>query len=204
MLEGIRCKLFEDLSEQVWDSICKAHNVKIDKKEEDITADLIIEILTFSKNNVSNFDVYAKPGYKGNVNGSDIDIYVETSKNQYRRFALQAKVLKKNNRYNTLRDGCSKTNPNYQWDKLKKLEKNNSCKGYFLLYNGKDNYIYTGTDCIGVSFNEKQFGCSLVELDEIKKFGLKKGPNGNFIKFGFRRYSPEPRITIEKVSMLLS
>jgi len=161
-----RCHLLERISNSVWTRMVRAHRVKTDLKEIGITADIISDILNFNLDEVANFEVYAKPGWDEDMYGSDMDFFIETSANQYRWFALQAKILKKNNRYTSLRqtsDGVM------QWDKLALLEAISGCKAYYLLYNGRDSFTATaGTDCKGTYLGE-QYGCSLVEPMEIER-----------------------------------
>jgi len=177
LINSGRCILFENIATNVWERIIRAHDVGINLREEGITYDILVDILEFSKYQTGNFQVYAQPGYDEKMYGSDLDIFIETSKNKYRWFALQAKILKSNNRYNTLRDGYSVSNPNYQWDKLKKLESVSGCKAFYLLYNGKarsQDYVFTEKDCCERYYTEDQLGCSLVSITVIEKLGLKR------------------------------
>jgi hypothetical protein len=170
-----RCRLFEQIADSVWAKIIRAHTVGIDPREEGITADIIIDILHYNMAHTPNFDVYATPGWNEQTYGSDMDVFVETAPNQYRWFALQAKILKQNDRYTTLRDSSDEV---MQWDKLNLLEALSGCKAYYLLYNGKDDYTYTGRDECGRSFRESQFGCSLVEPSVIKKLANRRNTRG--------------------------
>tara|TARA_A100000171_G_scaffold46746_1_gene51925 strand:+ start:15844 stop:16719 length:876 start_codon:yes stop_codon:yes gene_type:complete len=181
LINSGRCILFERIASEVWNRIIRAHDVNVNLREEGVTYDILVDILRFSKYHSGNFDVYAKPGYDENKYGSDIDVFVETSKNQYRWFALQAKILKSNNRYNTLRDGYSTTNPSYQWDKLKLLEGVSGCRAYYLLYNGKPrskDYVFNITDHCSRPYTEDQLGCSLVSVQVIERLGLKRNVRG--------------------------
>lgn len=183
-----RCELFEGIAIDVWHSIIRAHRNNRNRKEEGITADLIIDILEYRNNAPPNFDVYARDSWNENEYGSDIDVFVETTYNNYVWFALQAKVLKKNGRYNTLRDSSDGI---MQWDKLRQLEGLTGCKGYYLLYNGMDGWKHNGTDLCGIDFNEEQFGCSLVEITKIEELGTKKRPNGTHINPTFYDIHPQ-------------
>lgn len=176
-----RCDLFQTIASKVWNRIIDAHDVGVNLREEGITYDILVEILRFSKYHNGNFDVYAKPGYDEKIYGSDMDVFVETSKNKYRWFALQAKILKSNNKYNTLRDGYSASIPSYQWDKLRLLESVSGCRAFYLLYNGKErpsNYDFKETDYCNRPYTEDQLGCSLVTVPIIEKLGLKKNHGG--------------------------
>ncbi|MDD7914109.1 hypothetical protein H9I45_00825 [Polaribacter haliotis] len=181
LIDSGRCELFEEIASKVWKRITDAHDVNVNLREEGITYDILVDILRFSKYRNGNFDVSAKPGYDENKYGSDIDVFVETTKNQYRWFALQAKILKANNRYNTLRDGYSQTNPTYQWDKLKLLEAASGCTAFYLLYNGKyrsEDYNFKKNDSCNRPYTEDQLGCSLVSVPIIEKLGLTRNARG--------------------------
>lgn len=182
-----RCLLFEGISREVWNRIVLAHDVKTDLPEIGLTADIIVDILQFSKHHLANFDVYAKPGWNENIYGSDIEIFVETKVNEYVMFALQAKVLKKNNRYDTLRDS---SNGIMQWDKLSLLEAVSGCKSYYLLYNGRNGFTASLNDQCDNPYNEDQLGCSLVEPNIIKTFATKKSPGGRHINPRFEDIHP--------------
>jgi hypothetical protein len=175
--ETERCELFEQIAEAIWNRIIRAHDVNVNLKEVGITADILVDIQQYNKKGIPNFDVYSRPSYDEKTYGSDIDIFVETNSNQYRWFALQAKVLKKNNRYDTLRDSSDGI---MQWEKLALLEGVSGCKAYYLLYNGNDRYSTLGIDECRRAFSASQFGCSIVEPITIKKFANKKHPSGNF------------------------
>lgn len=182
-----RCSLFKNIASDIWSRILYAHNVDTDIPEIGITADIIVDILQFSKNRIANFDVYAKPGWNENIYGSDLEFYVETQTGQFRMFALQAKVLKKNNRYTTLRDS---SNGVMQWEKLALLEGITGCKSYYLLFNGKDAWLHCGNDLCGQGFTEDQFGCSLVEPNIIRTFATVTTLNGRYINPTFENIHP--------------
>lgn len=182
-----RCTLFRNIASDVWNRVIYAHDVDMNLPEIGITADIIVDILQFSKYHIANFDVFAKPGWQEKIYGSDIDVFVETLPNQFRWFALQAKILKKNNKYDTLRDSSDSV---MQWDKLKLLEGVSGCKAYYLLYNGKVDYRYSGFDLCGNAFNEEQFGCSLVEPRFIEALANQTSANGDFIRPTFEDIHP--------------
>lgn len=185
LIDSGRCTLFERIASEVWHRIIEAQDVGVNLREEGITYDILVDVLRFSKYHKGNFEVFAKTGYDEHIYGSDIDVFVETSKNQYRWFALQAKILKCNNRYDTLRDGYSITNPSYQWDKLKLLEKISGCKAFYLLYNGKTrskDYVFMETDVCNRPYTEDQLGCSLVSVQVIERLGLRRNASGTQFK----------------------
>lgn len=166
-----RCRLFEEIAETVWNKIIRAHDVKMDLKEIGITADIIVDILHYNKKGIPNFDVYARPGWDENTYGSDIDIFIETDPGDYCWFALQAKILKKNKRYTTLRDSSDSI---MQWEKLMLLEGLTGCKGYYLLYNGKGGFTISQNNLCNRNFSEKHYGCSLVEPSIIMNLAARR------------------------------
>jgi|GEM_PF-1709033 len=169
--ETKRCGLFKEIAESTWNRIIEAHEVGVDLPEIGITADILVKILQFSKSTLPNFDVFAKKGWNEKIYGSDIDVFVEVGSGLFVWFALQAKVLKKENRYTTLRDTSDTV---MQWEKLVLLESRTGCKGYYLLYNGLKSFRFLGQDCCPIPFDQSQFGCSLVEPAVIKHFAERK------------------------------
>lgn len=170
-----RCQLFKDIAERVWHRIDRKHKLGINDKEIAVTNDIIADILEYHQTTLKNFDVYARESYLENEYGSDIDVFIETYDNQYRWFALQAKLLKKNKRYDTFRDSSDGV---MQWDKLYYLETLTGCKAYYLLYNGNHTTSFNGKDKCQKDFNETQFGCSLVEPNIIEKLANKRNKRG--------------------------
>lgn len=163
-----RCRLFKELALHVWSDVKMHHNSGIDPHEDGITNRLIAKIRN-SHLRWPNVSIWANRGHKEDINGSDIDIFVETKENLFVWWALQAKVLKKNHRYSNLKKQSHGT---YQWEKLEKLSQISGCIPKYLFYNGVDMFKCSGTDVCKKSFNEKQFGCSLIGIDTVKKLSL--------------------------------
>lgn len=186
------CFLFQNISRNVWNDLIYAHKVGMDESEVGFTKKIIIELKHFHRRcNSFGLDVYAKSGYKEEQYGSDMDLFIEVSPNQYVWYALQAKVLKLNKTYTTLRDGYSIRNPNYQWEKLTLLEGLTGCKSYYLLYNGVEDFDYNGLDICLRTFDERQFGCSLVEPNIIESYALKTDARENYISPSFYDFHPK-------------
>mgnify|MGYP003534107135 CR=1 FL=1 len=183
-----RCQLFKDIADKVWFRILRKHKLGLNDKEVAITNDIIADILEYRITHLKNFDVYARDGYLESVYGNDIDLFVEIYPDEYKWFALQAKLLKKNNKYNSLRDS---SDGDYQWDKLYHLEEISGCTPYYLLYNGVENYKHPGKDLCNKEFNESQFGCSLVEPREIETLATKIGRTGRYINPKFEDIHPK-------------
>lgn len=178
-----RCKLFELISNEIWLHLIYNHSVSVNVSEIGVTYDIIAAIRA-NHNRIPNFGVWANPGHKESINGSDIDIFVETAPGQFLWFALQAKVLKTDGTYHNMR---RKTNNEFQWEKLQNLAKKSGCIVRYLLYNGLSDYQYSGNDCKG-NFSEEQFGCSLVTANEVAKIAMTKDPT--FYDFHHKKANP--------------
>lgn len=204
--DSARCNLFKEIAERTWSKISRAHSYNVNVPEIGITNDILVDLLEFSSTAIQNFDVYAKPGYNETEYGSDLDIFIETNPNEYRWIALQAKVLKKyrtNSLYDSLRDGYSEANPNYQWDKLKLLEGVSGCQAFYLLYNGLEPNdpnlasVNRGLRLKGLlskaceeNYNYQQLGCSIVNVNTIEKFALRT--NGQrYVNPSFEDFHPD-------------
>jgi len=148
------------ISEYVWDSIVHNHKYKTHKHEVGITSDIIALIRSHADLN-HNFGVWSNASISEDKYGADIDLFVETNTNEFIWYALQAKVLKMDGAYERL---SSKS----QWEKLTKLKKNSGCIPFFLFYNGVNRPVKKLADCCGHDINEKQFGCSIVSIKDVK------------------------------------
>jgi len=167
---SFRCKLFEKISEEVWDSIVFNKRVGLPKSETGITNDVIASIRTEVALN-KNIAVWANLGQYEKTFGSDIDIFVETFKNEFIWYALQAKVLKLDNKYERL---VVKS----QWQKLLLLEQKSSCIPFYLFYNGLDKKIKNLIDSCKHQVSEKQLGCAIVDLKDVEEISKKKSNPG--------------------------
>ena len=158
------CRLFKKLSKDVWNKVIRTHAVNLDPREIGITTDLITEILHFHTENKKNISVYAKEGKNEGTYGSDMDVFVEVIPGLFRWYALQAKVLKKDKKYNFKSDPEKKA----QWERLEYMEQETGCLAYYLLYNGMENRAFKNlkNEC-GKGFKTKEFGCSLVSLNKV-------------------------------------
>ena len=166
-----RCHLFESIAERTWDYVARQRAALVEPNEPGITSSIIGDVRTVYIND-NHVGVWANPGYQENINGSDIDIFVESTPNNFVWYALQAKALKINGRYMAM---CH--HGDYQWIKLRRLSVNGGCIPYYLLYNGDYEYKYAGIDKCGRLFNEKQFGCSIVTLDKIESKSIDQNNN---------------------------
>lgn len=163
-----RCKLFESISENTWRDVIYHHNVHIQMHEPGQTNRIIADI-RHSALAYPNIEVWANNGFREIDHGSDIDIFVESKPGEFIWWALQAKVLRLNGRY----EGLSNLHGNeYQWDKLNRLSAASGCVVRYLLYNGLANYHCNGNDICTRNFNEDQFGCSLVKTTDVERLAL--------------------------------
>ena len=156
-----RCGLFELIAEDVWDSIAFNHQVNVQESEIGITNKIVAVIRTHHSRN-PNFGVWSNPGVNEVTNGGDIDIFVETKLNRFLWYALQAKVLRIGGKY----DGLITKR---QWVKLSELQSLSGCIPFYLFYNGVDKEPETLEDCCGHQISEKQFGCTIVDIDKVEE-----------------------------------
>jgi len=186
-----RCKIFETIAINVWNRIIRSHLVGVDLNEIGVTDSILTDLLIYHGTHVPNSGLYAQNGWKEQINGSDIDVFVEVQPNKYLWFALQAKILKIANIYPTQ----SLRHPNksgvIQWDMLLNLQSISGCIPYYLLYNGL-NLVKSSTnhDQCNRSFQISQFGCSLVKPDIVKSIGSRNNAHG-FISPKFEDFHPQ-------------
>jgi hypothetical protein len=160
-----RGKYFKEIASIIWRKIIAAHNVDMDTNEPGITGDIITSIRTKNRFPARTFEVFARPGWREGEYGADLDLFVETADDKFRWFALQAKVLKRDGTYHSLKYGNAE---NQQWDKLNLLEAESGCQAFYLLYNGVKDFQHDAEDRCGVPFSEEHYGCSLVKVDFIR------------------------------------
>ena len=174
----LRYDLFTEIARRTWQRVANAHAVGANLDERGITADIIVEILTFYnkyKGKAPSIGLFVAKGQDEDIYGSDMDIFFHIKDDKYVWFALQAKLLKVGDKYTSLGD-------KKQWSKLAKLEVDSGCKAFYLLYNGKRNYDKKDLiDRCRISFIMEDFGCSLVEPDFVEKqVGLGRKSFGDF------------------------
>jgi hypothetical protein len=181
-----RCKLFQQISSSVWNQIIGAHAVNEDEMETGITRGILVKIKHYNRNYSPNFDIYAKSGWNEKIYGSDLDVFVETARDEYRWLALQVKILKKNLTYTTFRD----TSDNImQWEKLNLLEGASGCKSYYLLLNGVRDFAIKGVDKCHHDFDADQYGCSLVEPSVVERLASIQ-ENNRYVNPTFSDFHP--------------
>jgi hypothetical protein len=164
-----RCLLFEEISNLVWNRIIRNHLTGNDAREIGFTSDIVSDI-EYNRLLNPNIGIYAKEAQREHITGNDIDIFVESKPGYFVWWALQAKVLHIDGTYHDV--AVLRSGNEYQWDKLERLSKSSGCLTDYLFYNGLNGFRYLGTDQCGRIFNEEQFGCSLVSVEEVKKKAL--------------------------------
>jgi hypothetical protein len=179
-------RLFESISEKVWEKLARNSRRGNSLFEEGITRGEIIDlIISYAENNQSK-KVLAQKAKNEKANGGDLEIYIELQKNKYIRLFLQAKLLHEKNLYNNF---AHKNGNGFQWDLITKFANINGCKPLYILYNGIPDYNYEGEDCCG-THDEKQLGCSIAEVSDIK--ALFNQGNKSSISFDDIHKEPNP------------
>ena len=172
------CELFVRVSEGMWYKIANYHYLGINVPEIGLTADIIYELTNWG-NITGKAECYIRPASDESINGNDIELYIKNSSGTYNHYAVQAKVLKKDKKYSGLKNGNTTTKPGYQWDKLIDYSKRVGCFPFFLLFNGNTNitipYLYKYW-----FFDERQFGCSIVEPMVFQYFYGRKTKTPNY------------------------
>lgn len=165
------CELFVRVSESVWNKIANYHHLGINVPEIGLTADLIFELTNWGSL-TGKAECYIQNAYNESINGNDVELYIKNTSGTYDHYALQAKVLKSDKKYKGLDTGY-KTSTKYQWDKLYDYAKSYGCMPLYLLYNGNTNIIipYLHKYCF---YDERQFGCSIVEPRVFEDFYNRK------------------------------
>jgi hypothetical protein len=164
-----RCELFEYIAERTWAHVIRNHAVGTEVSEVGKTNDIVAEIRIAHAQN-RNIGVWANNGWREIDHGSDIDVFVETQTDQFVWWALQAKVLKVDGRY----DVTKPPGEEQQWTKLERLARIAGCIARYLLYNGVANFRHTDADICYRKYTQEQFGCSLLEpaeVERVSKFG---------------------------------
>ncbi len=167
-----RCKLFEEIANNTWKHVIRNHSTGVQVSEVGKTNDIVAEIRA-SHLADNNIGVWANPGHLEIENGSDLDIFVETKVGMFVWWALQAKVLKRDGTYKGL---TTLHGREYQWDKLRRLSEQTGCFSRYLLYNGLADFRMYMDDQCNRRFDEDQYGCSLVRLDDMEAIALDRVP----------------------------
>ncbi|MBW8243160.1 hypothetical protein K1F50_10140 [Muricauda oceani] len=191
------CQLFIRISEAVWHKIAAYHNLGIEVPEIGLTADLIYELTNWG-NITGKADCYIRKAFDESVNGNDVELYIKNNMGTYDHYALQAKVLKNDKKYKGLDTGY-KTSSKYQWDKLYDYAKSNGCLPFYLLYNGNTNITFPYLKKYWF-FDERQFGCSIVEPRVFQYFYKRKTKTPTYTQITPKYAYPWTALTCSKSS----
>lgn len=162
-----KCELFKDIAAITWDVISRNHSRGNRLSEIGITKQTIISAIQDHVEDNRRFDVFAQIA-KDEVNtGADIELYLQSQSGRFTRILLQAKIMEINNIFESL-DRNSGSTGRKQYDSLINYSSLISARSCYLFYNGINGYTTTDTDCAGF-FDERQFGCAILEATEIKR-----------------------------------
>lgn len=161
-----RCELFESISSATWDLIARNNYRHNRLNEEGITRQTVINAIHNYVEDNRRFDVFAQKARNEVNTGADLELFIQNPLGSFSRILLQAKIMETNNTFENLNRNSGSTGRK-QYDTLINCAYRLGAKSYYLLFNGIYNYRTTGKDCAG-SFNEKQFGCAVLEANQIK------------------------------------
>jgi hypothetical protein len=161
-------------SVQTWNKIGFVSNRKLLKiNETTITQNLVFDFWQLAAASKLPVELYESKNEK--ANGNDLEIVVETSKG-FLLFPCQAKIIQKNNRYNTIHHK-NKSSSVYQMDMLLNYANQHSGIPIYLFYNFYSNYkrCYQIEEEIG--FPLDYFGCSIIAANFLKQYFPPKEKN---------------------------
>lgn len=151
---------------QTWNKIGFVRNRKRLKiNETTITQNLVFDLWQLAAVSKLPVEMYESKNEK--ANGNDLEIAVETSKG-FLLFPCQAKIIQKNNRYNTIHHK-NKSSSIYQMDMLLNYANQHNGIPIYLFYNYYSNYkrCYQIENEIG--FPLDYFGCSVISANYLKE-----------------------------------
>ncbi len=161
-----KCKLFEYISEEVWNIISENHEQGNRLDERGITSLNIIGEIQSIIRSQKIFSVFAQKSIKETKRGGDLELYVEKSHNQFHRILLQSKIMEINGTFKKLNKESGRSGIK-QYDTLSSYAKEINSKALYLMYNGYHGFKCSETDCAG-NHDEKQYGCAILEVNYIK------------------------------------
>lgn len=166
------CELFEELSANIWRGVSENNANGNELSEDGITKNKIVSSIQRYVKSTRDRRIFAQKAIDEKRRGADLEIYIEVDHDSYLRFIFQAKVLKRDGKYNDVAHSNSKYG-GMQWDLLQKFAKIAGCQAYYLFYNGVAGFKHSGTDCFG-NYDQEQLGCSIVEIRYVKNYCLQK------------------------------
>jgi hypothetical protein len=161
-----KCELFKGIAEVVWDRLASS-NIRGERIDErGITGDRVVSTIQDYVEQHARFQIFAQSANDEVNTGGDLELYLEEGFQRFVRIMLQAKRSETTGQLNALNKFSGDTERR-QYDTLMQYAANASCKPFYVVYNGIPNHTCTGNDCAG-KYNEKQFGCAIVEPSFIK------------------------------------
>jgi hypothetical protein len=155
-------KLFEDIAQDIWESLGKRHRLKVSWGETSVTDEILYKVAA-AIDNYPDIKVELYKSFKEYRFGHDLDLFVEVAANQYIWFALQAKVMSYPSReYKAIldrklkRDGS--VHRDYQWRLLLRGQKAKLWSPFYLFYNGIADKNLS---------NKRSYGCSVMSVDDF-------------------------------------
>jgi len=171
----IICRLFQSASRDTWERIAFSRTrVRMKIHETSITQNLVYEMNMIKwELDIGGFSIFESTNEA--AHGDDLEICVVHRDGLVYKFAIQAKILYHSIRRDgliNLEDGKYErfghiTGGRNQVDLLLSYAQLNGCIPLYLLYNYVAGTAMNGDYC-GVSFDNTQFGCSLVSALHLK------------------------------------
>ncbi|MBK9479116.1 MAG: hypothetical protein IPN99_09825 [Bacteroidetes bacterium] len=165
------CELFQELSVSIWRGVSENNANGNELSEDGITKNTIVSSIQRYVKSTRDRRIFAQRAIDEKRRGADLEIYIEVDHDSYLRFMFQAKVLKRNGKYNDVAHSNNKYG-GMQWDLLQRFSKTAGCQAYYLFYNGVAGFKHSGKDCFGV-YNQEQLGCSIAGISYVKKYCIK-------------------------------
>ena len=162
------CNLFQELSANIWRGISENNANGNELSEDGITKNTIVSSIQRYVKSTKDRRIFAQKAIDEKRRGADLEIYIEIDQDSYLRFIFQAKVLKRDGKYNDVAHRNSKYGE-MQWDLLQKYSKIAGCQAYYLFYSGVAGFKHSGTDCFGI-YNQEQLGCAIARISHVKHY----------------------------------
>ncbi|MFS0556349.1 DUF6615 family protein [Brevibacillus sp. 179-C9.3 HS] len=155
-------EVFERLAVDTWERIKFGEELDCRQSEETITD---INLLEIKRAALANILVSKSNKDDEGLTGLDWEWWIGSNSTGWWRYAVQAKKLFPNGKYNKLRH---KVGNDYQIDILEKYSKANNCIPLYCFYNFlEDPQLSQYWNC-NLNYEEKQLGCTVVPIDTVR------------------------------------
>ncbi|RCX15622.1 hypothetical protein DFP94_11470 [Fontibacillus phaseoli] len=173
--------LFEKLAIDTWERLKYGEELNCSQSEETITD---INLLEIKRANLHDILVSKSDKYEEGITGIDWEWWIGSNSTGWWRYAVQAKKLSENRKYNKLRH---RVGQEYQIDILERYSKSNNCIPLYCFYNYiDDNMLNKNWHCY-LPFEKEQLGCTVVPLDSVRKaFTLRADKSFSALHSDFR------------------